>query len=64
MIYGNSFVFIILYVDNFILVCNYLILLKKIKENLLNFFDMVDLCEIFFLKGPKWIVFNKTKWYV
>jgi hypothetical protein len=53
MIYGNSFVFIILYVDNFILVCNYLILLKKIKENLLNFFDMVDLCEIFFLKGPK-----------
>jgi hypothetical protein len=42
MIYGNSFVIIILYVDNFILVCNYLILLRKTKENLLNFFEMMD----------------------
>jgi hypothetical protein len=53
MIYDNSFVIIILYVDNFILVCNYLILLKKTKENLLKFFEMMDLHEIFFLKGTQ-----------
>jgi hypothetical protein len=64
MIYDNSFVIIILCVDNFILVCNYLILLKMTKDNLMKFFEMVYLCEILLFGGHKWIVFNKTKWYV
>lgn len=47
----NSYVIIPLYIDDLILPSIDLILLKGTKDNLLNFFEMVDLGEVQYCLG-------------
>jgi hypothetical protein len=55
----NYIVFIIFGVTNFILAFNNLILAKETKANSLKKFKMVDLNDIYFFRGYKWITFSE-----